>query len=483
MSTSPSSASTSRWRGSPSDGPASSTLAGALDAAVDGHRAAVTADARRRSSSRSTTARPTSPTTRSRSSSGHRHPGHALRGDRVHRRRPTAFPDDGTPLSWAALRDACCDRPGRRRLAHAPTIGCSTGCPTPRSTTSSIDRSRSIGEHVGRVAARLRVPEGPARFAGGRAGGAQRASAPRRSPAPGPTRSARPTRTGWHRSPVQVSDGQPLVRPQGRRRDGARGRAAAAAEPAAVRRRPPRDDDAARRRARHDDRHEPRAAARTAARTAGRHAASMSSARRRPVRTSRRLSAARRAPRRAAARDASHGAGRGRARALVELVRRFRALRPAIVHTHNPKPGLYGRVAARVARVPVVVNTVHGLYALPEDSRAKRAVVYGLERVAAACSDAELLAERRRSAGAPAAAGAGATAHDPRQRHRPRTLRPRARDRRRRTSGARPSSVRRAPTTSSSVSSAGWCARRAIRELFEAAVDAARRVPQTSGSR
>src|SRR5262245_44053274 len=79
------------------------------------------------------------------------------------------------------------------------------------------------------------------------------------------------------------------------------------------------------------------------------------------------------------------------ARALVELVRCFRGLRPDVVHTHNPKPGLYGRIAARTARVPVVVNTVHGLYALPEDRFAKRAVVYALERIAATCSDAELL--------------------------------------------------------------------------------------------
>jgi glycosyltransferase involved in cell wall biosynthesis len=41
--------------------------------------------------------------------------------------------------------------------------------------------------------------------------------------------------------------------------------------------------------------------------------------------------------------------------------------------------------------VPVVVNTVHGLYALPDDRLAKRVVVYGLERLAATCSDAELL--------------------------------------------------------------------------------------------
>ncbi len=60
--------------------------------------------------------------------------------------------------------------------------------------------------------------------------------------------------------------------------------------------------------------------------------------------------------------------------ALVELARLFRRLRPAVVHTHNPKPGLYGRIAARLAGVPVVVNTVHGLYALPDDPPAKRAV-------------------------------------------------------------------------------------------------------------
>jgi glycosyltransferase involved in cell wall biosynthesis len=79
------------------------------------------------------------------------------------------------------------------------------------------------------------------------------------------------------------------------------------------------------------------------------------------------------------------------ARALFELRTLFRRLAPDLVHTHNPKPGLYGRFAARLARVPAVVNTVHGLYALPEDPWAKRAVVYSLERAAATCSDAELL--------------------------------------------------------------------------------------------
>jgi glycosyltransferase involved in cell wall biosynthesis len=78
-------------------------------------------------------------------------------------------------------------------------------------------------------------------------------------------------------------------------------------------------------------------------------------------------------------------------RALVELVGLFRRLRPDIVHTHNPKPGIYGRVAARIAGVPVVVNTQHGLYAIPDDPAPKRAFVYGLERLATTCSHAELV--------------------------------------------------------------------------------------------
>ena len=77
--------------------------------------------------------------------------------------------------------------------------------------------------------------------------------------------------------------------------------------------------------------------------------------------------------------------------AFFELLRLLRRLRPDILHTHNPKPGFYGRIAGRIARVPLVVNTVHGLYATPDDPWLRRAVVYTLERIAAAFSDAELV--------------------------------------------------------------------------------------------
>ncbi|MEZ5310657.1 MAG: glycosyltransferase family 4 protein [Microthrixaceae bacterium] len=77
--------------------------------------------------------------------------------------------------------------------------------------------------------------------------------------------------------------------------------------------------------------------------------------------------------------------------AIGELTRLFRQLKPDIVHTHNPKPGLYGRIAAKAARVPTIVNTVHGLYALPGDRARKRIPIYALERMASACSNAELV--------------------------------------------------------------------------------------------
>ncbi len=76
---------------------------------------------------------------------------------------------------------------------------------------------------------------------------------------------------------------------------------------------------------------------------------------------------------------------------IRELYRTLRRERPEIVHTHNPKPGWFGRVVSRLARVPVVLNTVHGLYATESDPRYKRYIVYTLERIAAAFSDLELV--------------------------------------------------------------------------------------------
>jgi len=78
-------------------------------------------------------------------------------------------------------------------------------------------------------------------------------------------------------------------------------------------------------------------------------------------------------------------------KAMGELWRILRSERPDVLHTHTPKPGVYGRVIGRLAGVPVVVNTIHGLYATRDDSFIKRLVVYSLETIASRFSDRELV--------------------------------------------------------------------------------------------
>jgi glycosyltransferase involved in cell wall biosynthesis len=87
-------------------------------------------------------------------------------------------------------------------------------------------------------------------------------------------------------------------------------------------------------------------------------------------------------------RAADPGADLRAARELWQILRRERI---DVLHTHNPKPGVYGRIVGRLARVPIVVNTVHGLYAQETDPLRLRVPVYTLEAIAARCSDAELL--------------------------------------------------------------------------------------------
>ncbi len=81
----------------------------------------------------------------------------------------------------------------------------------------------------------------------------------------------------------------------------------------------------------------------------------------------------------------------GDLRALAQIIAALRRLRPDILHTHNPKPGVLGRLAGWLTRVPLVVNTQHGLYAQPTDRRRRRWPVYAVERIAAAFGDVELV--------------------------------------------------------------------------------------------
>jgi glycosyltransferase involved in cell wall biosynthesis/ribosomal protein S18 acetylase RimI-like enzyme len=76
--------------------------------------------------------------------------------------------------------------------------------------------------------------------------------------------------------------------------------------------------------------------------------------------------------------------------AFASLVGILRAERPDVLHCHNPKPGVLGRMAGRAVGVPVVLNTVHGFYAAPDDAARRRVPVMVAERLAARWSSFEL---------------------------------------------------------------------------------------------
>jgi glycosyltransferase involved in cell wall biosynthesis len=47
-------------------------------------------------------------------------------------------------------------------------------------------------------------------------------------------------------------------------------------------------------------------------------------------------------------------------RVFLQIIRIFRKYQFDIVHTHSSKPGLLGRIAARIAGVPLIIHTGHG---------------------------------------------------------------------------------------------------------------------------
>ena len=74
-------------------------------------------------------------------------------------------------------------------------------------------------------------------------------------------------------------------------------------------------------------------------------------------------------------------------RALWAIARQLRRLRPAVVHTHSSKAGILGRLAARLAGVPLVVHTVHGFSFAPDQPFLQRSAYRLAERLAAPLTD------------------------------------------------------------------------------------------------
>ena len=61
--------------------------------------------------------------------------------------------------------------------------------------------------------------------------------------------------------------------------------------------------------------------------------------------------------------------------AVVRLVRIFRQERPTIVHTFDTKPGVWARLAAKIAGVPIIIGTLPGLGSLYASSSAAAKVI------------------------------------------------------------------------------------------------------------
>ncbi|MDY6876700.1 MAG: glycosyltransferase family 4 protein [Chloroflexota bacterium] len=74
-------------------------------------------------------------------------------------------------------------------------------------------------------------------------------------------------------------------------------------------------------------------------------------------------------------------------RTLIRLWHYFRQQRIDIVHTHTVKPGLLGRIAARLAGVPIVIHTVHGFHIWDDMSNFEQRIFVWVERLAARFCD------------------------------------------------------------------------------------------------
>src|SRR5581483_9098149 len=72
---------------------------------------------------------------------------------------------------------------------------------------------------------------------------------------------------------------------------------------------------------------------------------------------------------------------------VMRLYRVFRRERPTIVHTHTAKAGAVGRMAAWLARVPIIVHTFHGHVLRGYFGRTKERVFLGIERSLARLTD------------------------------------------------------------------------------------------------
>ncbi|QEF98720.1 Putative glycosyltransferase EpsD [Stieleria maiorica] len=74
-------------------------------------------------------------------------------------------------------------------------------------------------------------------------------------------------------------------------------------------------------------------------------------------------------------------------RALIELIKIIRRGKYDLVHTHNSKGGILGRLAAWICRTPIIIHTIHGFAFHSSETPWRRKLFIHLERWAAKVTD------------------------------------------------------------------------------------------------
>jgi len=69
--------------------------------------------------------------------------------------------------------------------------------------------------------------------------------------------------------------------------------------------------------------------------------------------------------------------------ALIRLTRLLAGLKPTIVHTHSSKAGIVGRLAAKLAGVPIIIHSIHGFGFTPAQGPMVRRFLVVVERLVA----------------------------------------------------------------------------------------------------
>lgn len=65
---------------------------------------------------------------------------------------------------------------------------------------------------------------------------------------------------------------------------------------------------------------------------------------------------------------------------IISLIKVFKIIKPTIVHVHTPVAAVLGRIAAKVAKVPVIIYTAHGFYFHDRMSKNQYNIFFNIEK-------------------------------------------------------------------------------------------------------